>query len=114
MLRLGWVALLIATMWVGAACQGRPTLGQGCPQALISGTLVNDAGTLSIETAPGHTARVVWPDGVTVAHTDSGFALIGFFGQTIAREGDVIDMGGGNTTGDEVFVGCGEITVVSR
>jgi len=58
---------------------------------------VDDAGTLAIETAPGHAQRVVWPDGVTVAETGSGLALIGFFGQTIAREGDFIQMGGGKS-----------------
>lgn len=112
--RLICVALLLATTLTTVACQGRPTLSQECPQALISGTLVDDAGTLSIETAPGHAARVVWPDGVTASQTGSGLALIGFFGQTIAREGDVVRMGGGYTSGDAAFVGCGEITVVGR
>lgn len=114
MLRRICVALLMANTFATVACQGTPTLIQSCPLALISGTLVDDAGTLSIETAPGHAVRGVWPDGVTVGQTESGLALIGFFGQTIAREGDVIQMGGGYTTGDAAFVGCGEITVVGR
>jgi hypothetical protein len=41
---------------------------------------------------------------------DGVMSLIGFFGQTIAREGDYIEMGGGET-GDDVFHGCGEIKV---
>jgi hypothetical protein len=37
--------------------------------------------------------------------------LVGFFGQTVAREGDFIEMGGGYSAGDAFFQGCGEIKV---
>ena len=108
------LALLVATMLAAVGCQGRPTLGQGCPTGLITGTLVEDEGTLSIEVSPGRTQQVLWPDGVTVSQAESGLALIGFFGQVIARQGDVIEMGGGYTTGDALFISCGEIKLTAQ
>ena len=101
---------LISAALTGAGCQGTPSLSVSCPLALISGTLVVDGEGLALETSPGQIATVTWPDGVHAGRVDGVMSLIGFFGQTIAREGDYIEMGGGET-GDDVFHGCGEIKV---
>lgn len=97
-----------------AACQGTPTLGpQACPLALLEGTLVVDAGDLLVDPSSGGPPMVVqWPDGVHVTQTDTGPVLVGFFGQTIARAGEFVSMGGGYSAGDAFFQACGEIRFV--
>ena len=92
------------------ACQATPTLGQqACAAALLEGTLVERAGTLLVDPSWGEPQVVDWPDGIGVAQTQMGWALVGFFGQTIAREGDSISVGGGEFDG--VWQACGEIGV---
>ena len=76
----------------------------------MSGTLVADGDGLAVETSTDNTVMVHWPDGVHAGRVDGVMSLIGFFGQTIAREGDYIEMGGGSGL-DGVFQGCGEIKV---
>jgi hypothetical protein len=73
---------------------------------------VADGGTLVVVTPLGGPQVVRWPDGVTVAQTEAGLALVGFFGQTIAREGDFVSMGGGEFGG--AFQACGEISVTPQ
>jgi hypothetical protein len=103
------LALAFALTLSSAACQGTPFLGpQECPMALLEGTLVEEpAGTLAVDTTWGETVAVRWPDGVTVAQTEGGPVLVGFFGQTIAREGEFVSVGGGEFDG--AFQVCGEI-----
>ena len=77
--------------------------------ALLEGTLVANAGDLSVETPLGGTQAVHWPDGVRVSQTEDRPVLVGFFGQTIARPGDIVSLGGGYSPGDAFFQACGEI-----
>jgi hypothetical protein len=110
MRRVLWSAALMAATLGATGCQGTPTILTSCPLALVQGTLVASGENLEIDVPGGSTQLVHWPDGVSVGRSDGTLALIGFFGQVIAREGDYIEMGGGEGA-DGVFKGCGEIRV---
>lgn len=102
--------ILAVLVLVLVGCQGRPTLeAVACPAALIEGVLVGQGEELLLGEE-----RVVWPDGVRVWRVGESLALVGFFGQVIAREGDHISMGGGYHPDDDLFHGCGEIRVASQ
>jgi hypothetical protein len=81
----------------------------GCATALLQGTLVEMDGTLAVASVPGgHVTRVEWPFGYGVGEEDGALTLTRVF-TTVAREGDLVSMGGGE--GGPGFRACGPVTL---
>jgi hypothetical protein len=81
----------------------------GCATALLQGTLVELDGTLAVASVPGgHVTRVEWPFGYRVGEEDGTLTLTRVF-TTVAREGDLVSMGGGE--GGPGFRACGPVTL---
>ena len=83
----------------------------GCPTALATGVLVADGPDLVLQSPDGAIENVRWPHGYRVGAEGDHLVLTDFFGSEKAREGDRIEMAGGVGT-DNVFAGCGDVTVV--
>lgn len=83
-----------------------------CPTALLQGTLVELDGTLGVRSIPGDgLVRVSWPFGYGVARDGDTLVLTRVFG-TVAREGDLVSMGGGAANGSGPdFVACGPVAL---
>ena len=97
----GWLALSLAL----------GTTSGGCPTALLQGTLVELDGSLAVRGPDGGPpAAVSWPFGYAVERRDGQLVLTRLF-QVVAREGDVVGVGGGYLGTDDVFVGCGAVTM---
>ena len=81
----------------------------GCPTALLQGTLVERDGTLAVAAVPGGgVVRVQWPFGYGVDEQDGTLTLTRVF-TTVAREGDLVSVGGGE--GGPGFQACGPVTL---
>jgi hypothetical protein len=100
------VLVLLATSVATAGCVG-------CPTALARGVLVAEGSDLRLQDASGATSPVRWPEGYRVDKENDRLVLRDFFGSVKAREGDLIEMGGG-VGPDGVFRGCGGVVVVPR
>ena len=82
----------------------------GCPTALLEGTLVEQSGTLAVKSAFDGTAVAVrWPFGYGGGEENGTLTLTRVFA-TVAREGDTVSMGGGEG-GAGVFAACGPVAV---
>ena len=84
-----------------------------CDLALISGRLVTSAQSgLAVVDSTGHVTEVLWPFGYTARRGVSGVELVDEMGAVVAREGDLVEMGGGLGAND-VWSACpGSVTVV--
>ncbi len=83
--------------------------GGGCATALLQGRLVEADGTLAVEGVPGGgITRVEWPFGYGVGEEDGTLTLTRVF-MTVAREGDLVSVGGGE--GGPGFRACGPVTL---
>ncbi len=84
-----------------------------CDAALTSGTLVNNRPNgLALTAANGEGIEVLWPYGYSSRGIVGSMELLDERGQSIAREGDYVEIGGGSD-GQGVFVACaGSIRVV--
>lgn len=86
---------------------------QACPAALIEGTLRADEDWgVALETSEGAKVMVLWPHGYSATVDDTGLALIDGSGTVVAREGDVVQVGGGGSDAEGTWIGCGGVTVV--
>ena len=82
----------------------------GCPTALLQGTLVELDGTLAVAAVPGGgVTRVEWPFGYGVVGDEEGRLTLTRMFTTVAREGDLVSMGGGE--GGPGFRACGPVTL---
>ncbi len=104
LLVLGLLATSVATSTAGC---------QPCMTALTTGVLVANGSDLVLQDPSGTSRRVRWPQGYRVSKEGDRLVLTDFFGSVQAREGDRIEMGGGFGT-DNVFAGCGGVTVVPQ
>ena len=87
---------------------------RACPAALIEGILVSDERWgLAIQDPEGLTREVLWPHGYAARREASGLALIDASGSVVAHEGDRVQIGGGETSSDGAWLGCGGIKVVA-
>lgn len=87
---------------------------RACPAALIEGILVSDERWgLAIQDPEGLTREVLWPHGYAARREASGLALIDGDGSVVAHEGDRVQIGGGETSSDGAWLGCGGIKVVA-
>ena len=84
--------------------------GCGCPTALISGVLVAQGDELAVEAGSGDIWRVTWPFGYGVREEGETLVLTNLLGAVEAREGDYVDLGGGQTADDRFGV-CGQLNV---
>ncbi len=84
-----------------------------CPAALIEGTLVTDERWgLAIEDTDGLTRKVLWPHGYAARVERSRLALLDATGSVVAYQGDLVEIGGGETGSSGTWLGCGGIRVV--
>jgi hypothetical protein len=110
------IVLLAALGFAGCSPVGlrtQPAPLSACMDALATGTLVGSSRSgLAIRAADGTIVEVEWPFEYTARRDVTGLTLIDSVGMPVAREGQVIQMGGG-TGADSVFHACpGSIKVV--
>jgi hypothetical protein len=107
------VAALVAAggaLVLGFAVLAGTTTG-GCPAALLQGTLVEQDGTLAVRSIPGDSVvSVRWPFGYGVGQEDGRLTLTRVF-MTVAREGDLVSVGGGAGAHDGEFLACGPVSL---
>ena len=106
------VSLAIAGggLWLAVAFALGTTSG-GCPAALLQGTLVEQDGTLAVESVPpGTVTKVTWPFGYGVSEEDGTLVVTRLF-STVAREGDEVSVGGGMAADNITWAGCGQVTL---
>jgi hypothetical protein len=85
---------------------------QACMDALTRGTLTRDPQSgLGLAAADGTRTPVEWPFGYSARNELGKIVLVDETGRTIAREGDVISVGGG--FGDRLWYACAPVTVVT-
>ena len=102
---LGLVFLLLVAVVPGAAgCSG-------CPAALYEGILTEQAGDLVVVREDGARGeRVIWPGGYGVRKDGDTLVVADFFGSVKAREGDFVQLGGGEAE-DGLWRTCGMFEV---
>jgi hypothetical protein len=84
---------------------------QACPAAQLEGELVaDDEFGFAVTHADGFTTPVTWPDGY-VARDAERRELLDGSGRVIAREGDQVALGGGESSVGPGFVVCGDFAV---
>ncbi len=96
---------------VGLRTQPAPI--SACMDALATGVLVSsNLSGLAIKADESAIQEVEWPFEYTARRETTGLVLLDSVGQVVAREGQLIQMGGG-TGADGVFHACpGSISVV--
>jgi hypothetical protein len=106
--------LLVAVVAVAAVVAGcmttslrtAPAPVSACDAALLGGTLVSDpANGLALTGGDGGTILVLWPYGYSARGIPGNIELVDETGRTVAREGALIEMGGGSGA-NGVFVAC--------
>ena len=107
------LALVVAACGAPVGLRTQPGPISACMDALATGTLVASSRSgLAISAGDGEVAEVEWPFEYTAQRDAVGLILIDSAGQIVAREGQLIQMGGG-TGADGVFHACpGSISVV--
>jgi hypothetical protein len=100
------VALVVAASLWSTGCGP-----QSCPQALLSGQLVEVDGTLAVKAPNGDLAAVDWSN-YSLRRDGDDLVVTDFWGTALAREGDFVDLGGGHGAGDSPFTVCGQVDVV--
>jgi hypothetical protein len=84
-----------------------------CPAALIEGTLVADERQgMALDGTDGVRRQILWPPGYTIQRDASGLVLYDAVGSIVAREGEVVTIGGGERGSDGPWLACGDITVM--
>jgi hypothetical protein len=82
-----------------------------CPAALLEGELVaDDEFGFVVAHADGFSSAVTWPHGF-VARDSPRRELLDDSGRVVAREGDFVALGGGETGQGPGFVVCGQLEV---
>lgn len=82
---------------------------QECPGALLEGVLARGDDDTAVVVWEFGEQPVQWPEGYVVEQGPV-LRLRDDAGKVIASEGDSIRVGGGFTTGDELFVSCGHVS----
>ena len=109
------LALLVAAGCAPVGLRTQPAPLSACMDALATGVLVtSNLSGLAIRGADGTVQEVEWPFEYTARRDTLGVVLVDSVGVDVAREGQVIQMGGG-TGADGVFHACpGSISVVNE
>ena len=97
--------LLLVTPGASAGCSG-------CAAALIPGVLVAQGSELALkEDATGVIRPIRWPFGYDIRAGDAGLVLTDLLGNVKAREGDHVQLPGGELSSDGPWGVCGELKV---
>lgn len=103
-------ALTAGALYLSFALLAGTTTG-ACPTALLEGVLIEQDGSLAVQSVPeGGVATVQWPFGYGIGEENGTLTLTRVF-MTVAREGDLVSMAGGVPADDSVFVACGPISL---
>ena len=107
--------LILAGCGVPVGLRTQPVPISACMDALATGTLISsNLSGLAIKADDGTVTEVEWPFEYTARREAQGLTLVDSVGQVVAREGQLIQMGGG-TGADGVFHACpGSIAVVDE
>ena len=98
------VALAGCTVSLRTAPGPPPGPNAVCNAALISGVLIQEAESgLGLLDGAGNVRGVVWPFGYSAGREFLRVVLIDRDGQTVAREGDRVEMTGGYGNGDIAY-----------
>lgn len=105
------IALGVALLAAVAGCStislrtaDAPT--RDCDQALLRGILTNDRPNgLALRELDGTGVNVLWPFGYSSRGFVGSMELVDPTGNSIARDGDWVEMAGGSNL-DDVFVAC--------
>lgn len=105
--------LLLAGCGAPVALRTQPAPISACMDALATGVLVSsNLSGLAIRTGEGTITEVEWPFEYTARHDGVGLVLVDGAGKAVAREGQLIQMGGGGGA-NGVWHACpGSISVV--
>jgi len=88
------LALVVAGCTVQLRTDSRPR--DACDDALASGRLVTDARSgLALATNGGDVTPILWPFGWSARREMSSVVLLDGTGKVVAREGDLVQVGGG-------------------
>ena len=99
--------LLILTVAAGIVFGG---CQQACAAALLTGVLSEQAGELVVVPDGGgapFAERVNWPAGYGVRREGDSLVVVNLFGWVVAREGDRVRLGGGETSQTGTWDVCG-------
>ena len=115
------VGLLAAAALIGCAppyaaptVSGGGTGTEGCFGALIEGGLVAHDGRLDIQSSGDDVLVAIrWPDRYVVRRDAGRLAVFDAGGRALAREGDQIRLGGGESAGAWIVCGSTGIEVLS-
>ena len=104
--RLVLLLVLLAAVVAGGCAQG-------CPTGLFAGVLTEQDGDLVVIPAGGGPAkRINWPSGHAVRRDGETLVVTDVFGRVVAREGDTVRLGGGETSQtDKTWTVCGTFEV---
>ena len=90
---LSALALVFAVATGAGACA---LGGHGCPAALLTGVLVEQAGDLFVQPESGGALeRVIWPSGYAVRRDGNRLAITDSSGRAVAHTDDIVRIGGG-------------------
>ena len=95
------IGLVLTVVSGGSGC------AQGCPAALLTGVLTEEAGeAVVIPDGGGPSERIIWPSGHSVGRDGDDVVVTNMLGEVVAREGDRVELGGGERESG-VWVVCG-------
>ena len=79
----------------------------------MTGTLAADARWgMALRDLDGALRKVIWPFGYSARATSSGVVLLDERGVTVGREGDRVEVGGGEIDNAGTWIACAGIRVV--
>lgn len=85
---------------------------EGCPTALLSGQLVEIGGSLAVRAPNGEVTPVDWSN-FSLRRQGDDLVVSDFWGTVLAREGQVVELGGGQRgPGAATFKVCSQVNVV--
>ena len=85
----------------------------GCPTALLTGVLAEQADKLVVLDGRGGPHPVTWTDGHSVRAEGDTLVLTNVMGAVVAREGDTVRLGGGqDPERPDAFRVCGTLEVI--
>jgi hypothetical protein len=104
-------SVAIAAVALGAVLLSAACGPQACPQALLSGQLVEANGALVVKAPNGELTAVDWSN-YSIRRDGEDLIVTEFLINVLAREGDLVNIGGGFVGNDGQFKVCGQVEVV--
>jgi len=115
MRRIAGRGLLAGALLAGAMTVTAGGCATGCPAALLSGTLVVAGDELALlEDDSGTVRPIEWPTGFGVRSEDGRLVVTDLFGGVKAREGDHVQLPGGERGSDGPWGVCGDMDTLVR